>query len=239
MPVTQQKNWKGTMASPSPHGPSTNTTKEQSGFTILDTSIDVILEHPDRTASRRRTITPYVEKLHRFHGTSLLYETCQGLGLGPSTFATACVIFHRFYYAASLTDYDVWSVAIACSLLATKIEEDPKTLTAIIEEYADVYAKRLVLFGLDALEKKVRSSAYIASLATTTTPSVWKRSKTIQNKFGPVYKEWKEQLIKMEAVLLRQLGFTFYWISDSHPHKFILNFCKVLELGDHHEVCLC
>ena len=228
------------------------TNNSNNKLTRLDRSVAVIIANPDQTGSRKAGITKDVERLHRFHGTSIILESSRGLKLEPSSYATACTIFHRFYHPMSLKQYDVWSVAMASTLLATKVEEDPKSLQQIIEEYARIYARRLILADLlpdDDVDKKddlitttkekelVRSSPHIAYLPIQISRKQRKyicdtRLPQHLNKFGPIFKEWHTQISKMESILLRQLGFTFYWISDSHPHKFILNFCQALELND-------
>lgn len=219
-------------------------------LTRLDHSVTVIIDNPDRTASREDGISHTIERLHRFHGTSIILECSRGLKLGPSPYATACTIFHRFYHSASLTSHDVWSVSMASILLATKVEEEPRSLKQIIEEYAKIYARRLILadFPDDDInyddkkvfptkEEIVRSSPHLAYLSVQISEKLRQhicdtRLPQHLNKFGLVFKEWHAQITKMESILLRQLGFTFYWISDSHPHKFILNFCQALELKD-------
>ncbi len=47
---------------------------------------------------------------------------------------------------------------------------------------------------------------------------------------GKVYSLWKERLLKMEYEILCAFGFTLFWISEVHPHKFLLYFCRVLEI---------
>lgn len=247
---------------------------ESNKLTRLDRSLALIIENPDQTPSRQAGITPRIERLHRFHGTSIIFESSQKLELQASTCATACTIFHRFYHSCSLAEYNVWSVALASTLLATKIEEDPKNLKQIIEVYNVVYARRLVLADLqfdesesenekatetaknnnnntkpstnNELVQLVLSSAHLVCLDNVVSecPDANKRQKICADrlqqqlsKHGPVYKEWHEEISKMESVLLRQLGFTFYWISDSHPHKFLSDFSRALELENDKQVC--
>ena len=224
----------------------------------LDRSLHVILQNPDKTPSRQAGIAPQLERLHRLHGTSIIFESSHRLSLGPSTNATACTIFHRFYHSASLSEHDVWSVAIACTLLATKVEEEAKNLKNIIEEYSKIYARRVVLADLafeeskkdksrkneNDMEELVLSSPIIACLSEPI--AKWPKAKQRRricakflpqlNTNGPVYKEWNKKITQMESTILRHLGFTFYWISDSHPHKYILNFCHALERDDK-QVC--
>jgi hypothetical protein len=152
------------------------------------------------------------------------------------------------------------------TLLATKIEEEPKALSHIIYEYSKMYARRLLLLDLVPDDDPNNDSSTTTPAASTvldsphvahlidifeTSPkndelnqrlSSQKRRKILRSnrlstqqqqmsKYGPVYKEWCDQLSKMESIVLRQLGFTLYWIPDSHPHKYILYFCQVLELN--------
>jgi hypothetical protein len=227
---------------------------EETCLTTLDRNVHVVLDasQNDETPSRADGISASLERLHTLHGTCLILESSHELELGPSCFATACTIFHRFYKQVSLKQHDVWSVAMACTLLATKLEEEPKTIQQIIEEYASIYTKRLIFAGLDedTADKilETTTSGIPNTLATVLfrgkEEGRWKTSgEKIQfcnthmpqklNKMGPVYQEWHKALSRMEALVLRQLGFVFYWIPDAHPHKFILYFCQVLELkGD-------
>lgn len=55
-----------------------------------------------------------------------------------------------------------------------------------------------------------------------------KRSKTLELG-GPVYNFWKQELVKMERHILKELGFSFYVID--HAHKFLLFYVKLLD-GD-------
>lgn len=231
-----------------------NNNSNNQNLTVLDRSVSIVLEHPDETASSSREppqpiiITPDTERLHRLHGTSLILEASHFLSLGASTFATACTIFHRFFHQRSLTEYSAWSVAMASTLLATKVEEEPQqiTLKTLIQVFSHLYRKRILVAYNDITNDIDKGSsgsfwehaslAYQKDVAQTWT--LEEKHQTLEqlplpsNKYGPVYQEWHKHIFEMEAIVLRQLGFTLYWIPDSHPHKFILYFCRVLELTD-------
>ena len=231
-----------------------NTTMTTSSkLTALDRSIKVVVaeEQDDSLTNNNETtsrddgiiISPAIRKLHKLHGTSLIYESCQLSNLNPSTFATSCTIFHRFYFQTSLQRYDAWSVAMAATLLASKVEEEPQTLKQIIHTYCHLYRKRILLVNnnnsnsFDGEQNSIFQHPSIAYLQASKEWSFLEKTEYLKQlplpmKLGPVYKEWHSRITEMEAVLLRQLGFTLYWIPDSHPHKFILYFCRVLQLTD-------
>jgi hypothetical protein len=49
--------------------------------------------------------------------------------------------------------------------------------------------------------------------------------------FGPVWKEWHDAVVQAESRVLRQLGFTLYWVPDHHPHLFLHHFVQALTTG--------
>lgn len=207
-------------------------------LTVLDRSVVVIVDSPDDTASRRQGASQSVERLHRMHGTSLIWESSQLLQVGASTFASACIIFHRFFNQYSLMEYDVWSVAMASTLLASKIEEEPHAFKTLINVYSFVYRKRIIATEIG--EKQIMSvleHPSIAYLDLAKSSSIKDKlsllkSAPLPSPLGPVREEWHKQIFEMEQIMLRHLGFTLFWIPDSHPHKFILYFCRVLEIDD-------
>ncbi len=109
-------------------------------------------------------------------------------------------------------------------IIGTKIEEEPKTPKQIIEEFSKVYARRLILadYGSDhdgdgkndqhreTLTTSALASPHIAFLSQSATQ--WPSSQKQQvcnnvlpqelNKFGPVYKDWYQQISNMESIVL-------------------------------------
>eukprot|EP00980_Cylindrotheca_fusiformis_P018956 scaffold6350_cov117-Cylindrotheca_fusiformis.AAC.1 len=181
---------------------------ENDHLTILDRSVSIILK--DATRSAQQGISPSVERLHRMHGTSLIYDASQLLSLGTSTYATACTMFHRFFHQCSLLEYDVWSVAMASTLLAAKVEEAPQSIKALIRVYSHLYRKRILLATTESPEQ-VEKHPLGASLPEATKWTLAEKelrlSKSpLPSQMGPVYSTWHDKISKTEAQLLRQLG---------------------------------
>lgn len=201
----------------------------------VDRSIVALIQNPDNTASRRDGISASCERLHRLHGTSLLLASCRLLHLGPSVYATSCTIFHRFYHQTSLRQRDTWSVAMASILLASKSEEEPRQIRQIILIFAHIYRKRRLVCIRDCIDivkhPSVQASP-LASLLSLDEKESRIRQVQLMSPLGPIFKEWHKAITDMEQHILRQLGFTLYWIPDSHPHKFILYFVRRLEVNN-------
>lgn len=252
------------------HSTTSNTHEEGS---IIDRTIHPTFPtpHPVTTPSTQSSspISPKTELLHRLNGTSILSQTTALLRLSPNTFATSTTIFHRFYHRKSLTDYDVWSTCLGCVILACKVEEEVRRVSEVILVFVHVYRRMRFAMGCDLSDEtyigvksnsddsKEFQTAYCPLLESSITSkdkqilSQEERQNILRYIYplprnGPIYKEWEEELMNMENVILRELGFSLYWIPDSHPHVFLLYFMKVLDLvnndvvsnnvidGDHH-----
>jgi hypothetical protein len=207
---------------------------------IIDSTLHTILPPPSVAQQWRSTtpsslegISPKLEFLHRLHGASLLQDACTLLHLSPSTYATSTTIFHHFYHRVSLTKYDVWSTSLACILLATKLEEEARSIRIIIITFTHIYRRRRLRINDDMdISYGYADCEALASTFTDTEKENVLRSgnKAIMGAGGKAYTIWKERLMKMEYEILSAFGFTLFWVSEVHSHKFLLYFCRVLEI---------
>ena len=199
------------------------TTPSPNTKSVVDRSIVVILPYPDDTPSRRDGIDADVERKHRLYGTQLLFAATTLEKLDASTYATACVMFHRFLHRVSLKKFSVWGVALGSLLLATKVEDGPqqRTIRALVLVFDHLYRKRrgCIPVGQSTDKPNETSKESGGGDVSNVLP---------MSKFGPVWKEWYDVVLEMENHILRELGFTVYWIPDKHPHKFVWEFIRLL-----------
>ena len=81
--------------------------------------------------SQKDGIDPETEKRHRIFGCELIQEAGILMALPQVVMATGQNILHRFYYRKSLTRFDVFTVAMGCIMLASKVEEKPKIVREV------------------------------------------------------------------------------------------------------------
>ncbi|EJK57076.1 hypothetical protein THAOC_22920 [Thalassiosira oceanica] len=201
---------------------------------VVDKTVHACIEISSRISpSNKDGISAQVERMHRLHGASILHDACQILKLPSSVFATACTIFHRMYHRISLRAHCVWSVALGCTLLASKVDEEPRQVRTIIVAFVHIYRRRRLRAGDDVKRHSYGAADCEAEGAASLTNGEKEnvlRSVPPLPMGGPVYAEWKEVLMNMESTILRTLGFTLYWIPDKVPQRFVLYFCRVLEI---------
>lgn len=114
------------------------------------------------------------------------------------------------------------------------VEEEPRTVRSVVLAFAHVYRRRRLRANGDVRRWSYGAADCEADAATTLNDEEKEnilRSANPMAVNGPVYAEWKEALLTSENEILRSLGFTLFWMPDSHPHKFILYFVRVLEVG--------
>ena len=208
---------------------------------VVDRSMVPILKDVSSTPSSKRNVSWKVERLHRLHGTSLIADACELLRTENMLYATACTIFHRFYHRISICEVDVWSAAMASLLLSSKMEEEPQRLHNILLVFVHLYRKRRQFHPSNSSSNDEQLLSCISQSTNASKQTDAEKEHALRNHmkpFSPIsrpFKEWKEALIHTENIILRQLGFTLHWIPDSHPHKFLLYFIRVLEI-DHPKV---
>lgn len=202
----------------------------------LDRSIVVLLPNPNDTPSRKDQISAKTEQLHRIHGSSVIWDACRLLGL--SIAPTASTIFHRYLHRVSLKDRDVWSAAVASTVLGAKVEDVTLSMREVFVAFNHVYRRRFLYFGGGQEELHPPAISWSKAINLVHGEKV-KLLKTIEplSQSGPVWKEWKEAFMSAESSILRELGFTLHWIPKSHSHRYLSSFINDLGLPDeYHDI---
>ena len=124
---------------------------------------------------------------------------------------------------------------MGCVLLASKVEECPRRLREIVTVFVHLYRRRRLEVGWDRDTSSTTSNDDKTNDGNKRTLTDEEKLNLLryQHPLMPtsrLYKDWTEALTQAETEILRQLGFTLYWIPDHHPHKFILYFVRVLGL---------
>ena len=120
---------------------------------------------------------------------------------------------------------------MGCVMLAGKVEECPRRIREVMTVFVHLYRRRRLSVGWDKNDDDKTDDMGKKKRRLTTDEKL--NLLRYQHPLPPnsqLYKDWFDALASAETEILRQLGFTLYWIPDHHPHKFILYFVRVLGL---------
>jgi hypothetical protein len=210
----------------------------------------------DETPSRRENMSPSDERLHRLHGSSLLLSAWTRLlqkdydrPIGASCYSTSCVLFHRYLHRVSLSRTDVWSAAMGCALLASKLHDNLKiSPSRVAKVFYNLYLRRILIFGCASnaeLRGQIAAHPSVSCLSVSPTSntsheaSELNRLRTVLSAPGselspaePILQDWIGAVVDAESDVLRQLGFVVYWITGQLAHKYLPYFLDLIISGD-------
>uniref|UniRef100_A0A0N5BTY9 CYCLIN domain-containing protein n=1 Tax=Strongyloides papillosus TaxID=174720 RepID=A0A0N5BTY9_STREA len=150
-----------------------------------------------------------IEQELRYLGCELIQSLTILLKMPQTAAATGQILYQRFYYQKSFAKYYFEHAVMACVLLASKIEENPRRCREVINTF-------------DRMKKRH---------ALKNTPEE-------NNDIPPIdldqhYVHLKNSVIKTERQILKTLGFVVY---VNHPHKWIYVFAHALRQIDNSEL---
>ncbi|XP_071710899.1 cyclin-L1-1 [Rutidosis leptorrhynchoides] len=166
---------------------------------MIYTAIDTFYltdEQLQDTPSRKDGVDEATEMNLRIYGCDLIQESGILLKVPQQVMATGQVLFHRFYCKKSFVRFNVKRVAASCVWLASKLEENPRRARHVLNVFHRMECRRENL-PIEHLDA-----------------------------FSKKYSELKNDLIRSERHLLKEMGFICH---VEHPHKFISNYLATLE----------
>lgn len=167
------------------------------GHIVLTT--DNVLYPPEKietTPSRADGLSAEEERDVRILGCDFIQASGLLLQLPQVAMATAQILFHRFYYAKSIIKLDYEHVVMAAIFLAAKVEECPRRIRDVLNCFHHI--------------KQVKEKRKIQCMDFN----------------GPLYFKLKNEVIKAERRLLKELGFC---VHVKYPHKIIIVILKLFE----------
>jgi hypothetical protein len=179
--------------------------------------MNVLIDYDEVFGDNARGLTPsakddhipiHMEKHHRYLGCHLIRRAGRLLRLPQSCIMTAQVLLQRFYCQVSLHQYALLEIAMACTLIATKVEEcfEHKLGQGIINVYNWLY-------------QRIRSQGEDDSHPPP----------TVLDYAGAEYYQWKDNLARREMDVLRELGFE---VQPFLPTGLLANYLNALEITD-------
>jgi len=109
--------------------------------------VEQLANTPSRAGTAPANVDAATEARYRREGVQLIFDVGKHLSLAPHpTLATAAVFYHRFYMVHSFRKFNRAVTALACLLLASKVEETPKKCRDIVagaqrHQTAEQYAR--------------------------------------------------------------------------------------------------
>jgi cyclin T len=150
-------------------------------------------------------ITSEEENLKRSRTCRFIEEAGRILKLPRLAVATSMVLFHRFYAKHSFAEHDRFEVAVACILLAAKVEEAPKKLSTIIVECHALKCSGASRAGRSTPPPRASNGSTKAEAPLDTN--------------SEEYLKLKERILLLERVVLHTIAFE---LSIDHPYKFVV-----------------
>eukprot|EP00929_Paragymnodinium_shiwhaense_P055721 TRINITY_DN27903_c0_g1_i1.p1 TRINITY_DN27903_c0_g1~~TRINITY_DN27903_c0_g1_i1.p1 ORF type:complete len:356 (+),score=76.65 TRINITY_DN27903_c0_g1_i1:82-1149(+) len=176
------------------------------GTAVGDIDIRVPEELLRKTPSRKDGITAATEEQLRIFGADLIQRAAVLLKLRQVACVSACAIFQRFYFRRSLAEVDASVAAAASLLLACKLEEVHRKLRDVVT----------VFFRLRMRAPQTDGMQLFSGIPTPALDPSCRE-----------FLEMKQEVIAMERVILRELGFAVGLLLE-HPHKYVIQFVKAV-----------
>lgn len=174
---------------------------------------DIVLvekEKLENTPSQKKNIDKKTETQLRIYGCQLIQQAGRILNLKIVAVVTSQILFHRFYFKKSFTDFDVKIIAAASLYLACKLEETPCRIYKLITvfhflyKYEDIKCRH---YYFDV--KKAKMDHFRIDIESET------------------YYNIKVNIFTYELLILKEIGFIIHRINQ-HPHVFIFPYLQSL-----------